>query len=85
HVNMVEKSVIQNPREVNTKFGKTIDTFFVKGFEEAEQALAEWMSQLDDVMLYGPDDPLFPATTVRSQSSKGFEDSGFERRNWKST
>ncbi len=40
HVDLDEKSVIQNPREVATKFGKNIDTFFAQGFPEAETALA---------------------------------------------
>ncbi|MCJ7872164.1 hypothetical protein [Phaeobacter sp. J2-8] len=40
HVNLDEKSVTQNPREVATKFGKRIDTFFAQGFPEAETALA---------------------------------------------
>lgn len=31
-VELVEKSVTQNPREVATKFGKHIDTFFAQGF-----------------------------------------------------
>ena len=29
HVDLDEKPVTQNPREVATKFGKRIDTFFV--------------------------------------------------------
>ena len=36
HVDPAEKSVTQNPREVATKFGRSIDTFFAKGFGDAE-------------------------------------------------
>ncbi len=32
HIDQAEKSVIQNPREVATKFGKCSDTFFAMGF-----------------------------------------------------
>jgi len=35
HIDFREKSVTQNPREVATKFGKSIDTFFAKEFSEA--------------------------------------------------
>ena len=85
HVDLAEKSVTQNPREVATKFGKSIDTFFARGFAEAEAALAEWIAYLEDVALYGPDDPLFPATAIAPQSNTGFAAEGFERRPWKST
>jgi integrase len=85
HVKLVEKSVTQNPREVATKFGKTIDTFFAKGFDEAESTLAARIAHLDDDALYGPDDPPFPATAIASQSNAGFAADGFARRPWKST
>lgn len=85
HVDLAEKSVTQNPREVATKFGKSIDTFFAKGFKDAEIALAAWITYLEDVALYGPDDPLFPATSVAAKSNEGITTDGFERRPWKST
>lgn len=85
HVDLIEKSVTQHPREVATKFGKQIDTFFAQGFEEAEEVLANWMTHLDDFELYGPDDPLFPSTALLSRSNTGWERNGFERRHWKTT
>lgn len=85
HVDLVEKSVTQDPREVETKFGKRIETFFAKGFDEAEQALRDWMTHLDEVMLYGPDDPLFPVTAITPKSNTGFRADGFERRRWRSS
>jgi len=85
HIDLVEKSASQNPREVATKFGKSIDTFFARGFEEAEAALGAWITYLDEVALYGPDDPLFPATAIAAQANTGFKATGFERRQWKST
>lgn len=68
-----------------TKFGKSIDTFFEKGFPEAETALRTWITYLDDEALYGPDVPLFPATAIAPSSNTGFAVEGFERRPWKST
>ncbi|PYC47768.1 recombinase XerC [Litorivita pollutaquae] len=85
HVDLHEQSVTQNPREVATKFGKAIDTFFAKGFEEAEAALTEWIAYCDDIVLYGPDDPLFPATAITANSNSGFTANGFTRQHWKTT
>lgn len=85
HLDLIDKSVNQNPREVATKFGKQIDTFFAKDFEEAEAALANWMTYLEEVALCGPDDPLFPATALTSQSGSGFAAKGFTRAHWKTT
>ena len=85
HVNLAEKSVTQNPREVATKFGKSIDTFFAHVFEDAELVLRAWITHLDEVALYGHDDPLFPSTAVSAQSNAGFAANGFTRRPWKST
>ncbi|MCF6304257.1 MAG: site-specific integrase [Rhodobacteraceae bacterium] len=85
HIDLREKSVTQNPREVATKFGRPIDTFFVKDFSEAEKVLADWLTYLDETELYGPDDPLFPTTAVQASIGKGFAVAGFHRNHWKST
>lgn len=85
HVDLEDKSVTQNPREVATKFGKSMHTFFAKGFPEAEAALRVWITHLEDVALYGPDDPLFPATAISAQANTGFKAEGFTRKPWKST
>ncbi len=85
HVDVEDKSVTQNPREVATKRGKSIDTFFAKGFKEAEEVLARWLTYLDEVALFGPDDPLFPATALEAEGNDGFKASGFKRRNWTTT
>ena len=85
HVDLIDKSVNQNPREVATKFGRQIDTFFGKDFEEAEAALANWMTYLEEVELYCPDDPLFPVTALTTYSGSGFTTNGFARAHWKTT
>ena len=78
-------TVTQNPREVATKFGKRIDTFFAKDFAEAEAPVRNWTTYLDEVALYSPDDSPFPATALTAQSNKGFTACGFTRAHWKST
>ena len=85
HIDLAEKSVTQNPREVATKFGKRIDTFFEQGFPEAERALEQWLAHLDETELFSPDDPAFPATALRATSADGFKAEGFKRAPWKTT
>lgn len=85
HIDLEEKEVRQNPREVATKFGKPINSFFHKGFPEAEAVLAKWITYLDEVALYGPDDPLFPATAISAKGTDGFKATGFTRRHWSTT
>ena len=85
HVDLQDKSVTQDPREVATKFGKSMHTFFAKGFPEAEAALRVWITYLEDEALYGPDDPLFPATAISPQANTGFKATGFQRRAGKSS
>ena len=85
HLDLDEKSVTQNPREVATKFGKRIDTFFAKDFAEAEAPLLDWTTYLDEVVLYSPDDPVFAATALTAQSNKGFAACGFTHAHWKTT
>ncbi|MCH2164229.1 MAG: tyrosine-type recombinase/integrase [Marinovum sp.] len=83
HVDLNDKSVTQNPRDVATKFGKNMVTFFAKNSEEAEDAVAAWLTYLDEVALYGFDDPLFPATAINAKSNTGFTADGFTRAHWK--
>ena len=72
-------AIDQNPREVATKFGKSIDTFFFKSFPEAKDVLQAWTVYLENEALYGPDDPLFPATALIASSNAGFKADGFTR------
>lgn len=66
-------------REAATKFGKRIDTFFAKDFNEAEAPLRRWMTYPEEVVLYAPDDPLLPATALTARTKEGFKACGFTR------
>ncbi len=69
HVDFEDTSVRQNPRNGATKFGKNIESFFHKGVPKAEEILARWITYLDATALYGPDDPLFPASERVAEGS----------------
>lgn len=74
--------LIQDARDVNTKFRKTFTTWFFPVGDEAGAIVAEWVSELKDQLLYGPDDPLFPVTAVGLDDVGAFARAGLERRFW---
>jgi integrase len=82
HVDLVENCVYQDAREVKTKFSKTFRTFFFPVGEEIRTIVAEWISYLREVKLWGNDDPLFPATRVSLGVKREFEVLGLERKHW---
>ena len=84
HVNLTAGCVEQDAREVQTKFSKTFTTFFFPVGEEIRRIVAEWVAYLREEMLWGNDDPLFPATRVALGPSRQFEAVGLQRAHWSS-
>jgi site-specific recombinase XerD len=84
HVDLIANSVNQDAREVNTKFGKSFNTFFFPVGDEIREIVAQWVSYLREDKLWGNDDPLFPATRVALGVARQFEVSGLERDHWSS-
>ena len=84
HVNLVAACVDQDAREVKTKFSKTFTTYFFPVGEDVQQIVADWVTFLRQDMLWGNDDPLFPATRVVVGPSRQFEAAGLERAHWSS-
>jgi integrase len=82
HVDLSERRVHQDPREVRTKFAKTIITTFFPVDDLARQIVEAWVEHLRLALQFGPDDPLFPATRVALGASGLFETSGFDRKHW---
>ena len=64
HVDVAEGRLVQDAREVRTKFSKTITTWFFPVGDEIRQIVADWVEFLRKEKLFGPSDPLFPATQV---------------------
>jgi integrase len=82
HIDLIEKSIDQDAREVKTKFSKTFRTFFFPVGDEILRILTEWVSHLREDNLFGNDDPLFPATHVALGANRQFEASGLGRDHW---
>jgi integrase len=85
HVDLVANRVDQDAREVKTKFSKTFFTFFFPVGDKIRGIVAEWVSYLREVKLWGGDDPLFPKTRIAVGETRQFEVTGLERNHWSTT
>ena len=59
HVDLVEGKVVQDAREVRTKFSKTFTTWFFPVGEDVRQIVVDWVQYLDTLQLFGRSDPYF--------------------------
>lgn len=82
HVDVTRSLVFQDAREVQTKFGKSITTYFFPVGDEPRQIVTDWISELTTAHLFGPDDPLFPSTKIEPRADHLFHATGIERRHW---
>jgi integrase len=85
HVDVAEGRIDQDAREVVTKASKTITTWFFPVGTEIRHIVLEWVDYLRNGKLWGPDDPLFPATHVAPDSNRHFAVVGLSRKHWSST
>lgn len=85
HVDLDAGHVEQDARTVATKFAKTFRTVFMLVCEGAQEIVMEWVKELRDVHLFGPDDPLFPATAMGIGDGGGFQPQGLARHGWASS
>ncbi|WP_377291530.1 tyrosine recombinase XerC [Rhizobium sp. SG2393] len=83
HVDLAARSVFQDARDVRTKNRKSFTTFFFPIGDEADAIVKEWIGYLKDTLLFGPDDPLFPATRVALTNAGLFGAAGLSREHWK--
>lgn len=84
HVDLAAGCLIQDAREVATKFGKTFTSTFFPVGDDIRSIVVDWVEYLTTELLWGPDDPLFPATRVEGGIDRTFRPVGLERRHWSS-
>jgi integrase len=82
HVDVVEGKVVQDAREVRTKFSKTFTTWFFPVGEDVHQIVVDWVEYLTTEKLFGPVDPLFPATEIVQDQYHLFQTGGLSRAHW---
>lgn len=78
HVNLFDGHILQDAREVATKNGKTIDTWFFPVDACYREFFERWVKHLREVELFGDGDPLFPKARIDVVESH-FAATGFER------
>jgi integrase len=82
HIDVARRLLTQDAREVKTKFGKSISTWFFPVGGEAREIVEEWTAYLRTGLLWGDGDPLFPATRVVVGAGGGFVADGLNRAHW---
>jgi integrase len=83
HLDLASGRVVFDAREVKTKFSKSFSTWFFPVGDEALAIVRQWTDYLDKDALWGPDDPLFPATRVGTGPDRRFQPVGLDRKHWR--
>lgn len=82
HVDLAQRHVYFDSRDVHTKRSKTFMTWFFPVGDDVRQIVADWITELREVHLWGADDPLFPRTRVCVGNTGRFAAAGIERTPW---
>jgi integrase len=82
HVDLEQSRADHDARDVRTKARKTFSTWFFPVGGEALAIVQDWCAHLRTVLLWGDEDPLFPATRVAVGESGGFVAVGLRRDGW---
>ena len=85
HVDLREGKVVQDGREVDTKFSKSFTSWFFLVGDDVRLVVDEWIKFLRVEKLFSDWDPLFPATAIVNGESRQFEVAGLSRDHWANT
>lgn len=84
HIDLDHEHVMQDPKEVKTKFRKHIDTFFFPIGEDIKQIVVKWVKYLKEEKMYGNEAPLFPRTQIVHDEQDSFVNGGLDIEHWSS-
>lgn len=82
HISIERKRVFQDPRQVKTKFRKTIETFFFPVGDDVVAMVRDWVKFLTIEKQFSPDDPLFPKTAMAPDAQGNFAAQGLGQEHW---
>ena len=83
HLNEGKKYVVQDPKEVDTKFGKRIHTKFYPVGNDIHQIILDWARYLREERLFIDTDPLFPKEELVHDAELSFK-AQLSRKHWQS-
>lgn len=81
-LDLARRQVSQDARDVKTKAAKTFTSSFFPVGGDVESMVRDWVDELNLVHLFGPDDPVFPATRIGLDEEGQFQAAGFNREHW---
>lgn len=84
HVDLVNRCVDQDAREVKTKNSKTFTTYFFPVGDDIEQIVTAWVAYLRDEKKWDEHCPLFPSTLMVVGPHGQFEPVGLKLEHWSS-
>ncbi|WP_298362836.1 tyrosine recombinase XerC [uncultured Litoreibacter sp.] len=84
-VSLSEKTVAQDPRDVETKGSKTFVTAFYIPVPDLWDALSDWIVYLYEEKNFGPEDPLFPKNGQTLDENGNFISETVIRAHWSQT
>jgi len=84
HIHLESCLVEQLSDEVNTKFSKTIYTYFFPVGDDIKQIVIDWIRFLREVKLFGDNDPMFPRTKITHDENFELKPGGLEPIHWQS-
>ncbi|MEP1536437.1 MAG: site-specific integrase [Paracoccaceae bacterium] len=84
HVDLINKCIQFDGRDVDTKFGRRFSTGFFPFDGVLEKVVVAWIAELKQAYLFSASDPLFPKTHVGVGNSRKFEALGILKEPWAS-
>lgn len=82
HVDLANRKVDQDARDVRTKNRKSFTTWFFPVGDDMEAILADWIDYLKTDLGFRQNDPLFPATEMGLNDQGEFAPKGLSRNFW---
>lgn len=73
HLNVAKRYVVQDPKEVATKFGKRINSKFFPVGDDIHQIILDWAAYLREEMFFTDADPLFPREELVHDQENSFK------------
>jgi len=82
HIDLDGAVLEQDARDVHTKGRKTFTTWFFPVGDDIRQIVVDWVTFLRGEKGFGPEDPIFPKSSVAPGEDRNFAPVGLSRQPW---